>query len=1450
MRTVLQRHALSVLGILLTAAGAASPATNLARNGSFDSGIEGWGHGAARGQGVSITSAESNAWLVLDGPASVSQRLPIDPDWLALRVTARMRTTGVVVGQEGWQDARLAMDFKDASGKHLSPWPNVFHATGTTAWAKHERTYKIPPGATCLDLNPAMFGSAGKVEFDDIAVTVAHAKGQPIPDLPLPDGAPDTDDLSRAWRRSSSSREEICLNGLWRFLPAAPDRAASQPGPGSGWGWFKVPGIWPASEDSAQQVLLPENLDGDSSHAFEQAWYRRELPVPTNWNGRRILVDFRMIQTHARVWIDSAPAGEIFFPGGRLDITAHVRPGTRHTLTILLTAKPLEPESNVFMAPERIITSKAAVKLKGITGDVLLVSEPSAATITDAQVRASVRDGSITFDAGIANARPMKCVLAAQILDAGKPVKALEGAPFDTAALKNGRVSLSAAWPGAKRWDTDSPHLYDAIVTLKDAAGNTLDQTLPVRFGFREFSIEGRDFLLNGTRIHLRALHSSNINGGADIASIEGCRNTCRRLAQHGFNFLITGNYNFSPGEVSYMDALFDACDETGILAAFSLPHVKDFAWKMETPEQAARYRALCEWLIRRAQNHPSIILYSMNHNATGYYGDQNPLRMDGIYEPNFPPKPSPDPKAPPKPDSRARNRAQAQLAADIAKSLDPTRPVYHHQSGNLGDLYTVNIYLNWAPLQERSDWLEHWATHGKKPMFFVEWGLPHISSWSSFRGPAFIWRNPALQQIWDSEFAAAYLGDRAYEMTETKIASMKWEEELWAKGESFYWSSLIRHLKTQDENYTEIQALFAADNWRSHRAWGISAMLPWDQENLWRKTPSFPSSPAPAPERWQNLQSPGIVPDQIPPPSQYIYCRDDRAMRPSALGNAFLEYNMPLCAFIGGGPNRSTEKSHVFRAGEMAHKQLVMINDSRRETTCKYRWGFHRKKDPNGAGTVTLAPGGKTVIPISFDPSQAPEGPSRVLTAQFAFGEEPWSMSRCFFFDVLPAPSVERFNSRIALFDPKGLTAPRLKDLGATFSPVAASDNLATCDLLVIGRQALAVDGPAPDISRVADGLRVLVLEQDAEVLERRFGFRINIHGLRRTFPRHSTHPALAGITGDPLHDWRGAATLVPPHLGISGLETSDPKWLWCGFENTRVWRCGNHGSVATVLIEKPERGDWLPIVDGGFDLQYAPLLECTHGKGRIIFCQLDVTARTEDEPAAQAVFANLIRYLDTARPATSRPVLYSGNEEGLGLLRRLGHAPSTPDAKGPPIDALLILGPGHQTQRLDSAVAAGADVLGLGLSPADLQRAFAERIETTEQPTISGPLSCPTPPEFNGISSADLHWRTAPTIAALSTNASPHPALAVLRRGKGRIVLCQAAPWMFDCQKHPYLRTTHRRTTFLVSRLLANLGARADCPIIDRFAKRPDTDRPWLGALYLQDPVAEDDPYRYYRW
>ena len=88
--------------------------------------------------------------------------------------------------------------------------------------------------------------------------------------------------------------------------------------------------------------------------------------------------------------------------------------------------------------------------------------------------------------------------------------------------------------------------------------------------------------------------------------------------------------------------------------------------------------------------------------------------------------------------------------------------------------------------------------------MSTTKW-LPHISSWSSYRGPEFIWRCQAFQRIWDSEYAAACIGQEAYGMTAPKRASLRHEEALWAKGKPFPWGHLIQHLRSTEENYFQM---------------------------------------------------------------------------------------------------------------------------------------------------------------------------------------------------------------------------------------------------------------------------------------------------------------------------------------------------------------------------------------------------------------------------------------------------------------------------------------------------------------------------------------------------------------------------------------------------------------------------------------------------------------------
>src|SRR5208282_5302853 len=273
-----------------------------------------------------------------------------------------------------------------------------------------------------------------------------------------------------------------------------------------------------------------------------------------------------------------------------------------------------------------------------------------------------------------------------------------------------------------------------------------------------------------------------------------------------------------------------------------------------------------------------------------------------------------------------------------------------------------------------------------------------------------------------------------------------------------------------------------------------------------------------------------------------------------------------------------------------------------------------------------------------------------------------------------------QRATLRIAVFDPKGETIQMLGAMGVACHPFVASADLGGFDILVIGKGALTVDGPGPDVRRVRDGLKVIVFEQTGDVLEKRFGFRIAEYGLRQLFPRVPVHPLREGLDVEGLRDWRGEATILPPRLTYTigeAYRQTTPVIQWCGLDVPRVWRCGCRGNVASVLIEKPAKGDFLPILDGGYSLQYSPLLEYREGKGVVLFCEVDVTGRTKSDPGAEALVHNLVQYVSTWRPVASRKARYVGEPAGQHHLEFSGIPVASYEGGKLAPDQVLVVGP-----------------------------------------------------------------------------------------------------------------------------------------------------------------------------
>ena len=1280
---------------------------------------------------------------------------------------------------------------------------------------------------------------------------LGQVAGQQGAEAALPAGVKAVWDIEKAYREATPTRERVCINGLWRWQPAAD---AADAVPAGGWGYFKVPGSWPGitnyMQKDSQTVYAHPSWEAQSLREITAAWYQREITVPAEWAGRRITICAEYLNSFASVYLDGRKVGDMRFPAGEVDITSACRPGGKHVLSMCVLAMPLRAVMLSYSDTVATREVRGTVARRGLCGDVHLIGTPSGARIADVKVDTSVRKWEISFDAALDGLDPNgRYALRARITDDGRSVGEFTSKPFRAADLEDGRIAFTQPWKPEKLWDIHTPqNMYQVSAFLLDGGGKVLDAALPVRFGFRELWIDGRDFYLNGSRVFLSAVQYNNAQVGAALANYGAERETMKRLKSFGINFIYGGNYGCEPGTHLSFEEELRAADDVGMLVSFSQPHFSRYNWDAPDADESNGYAQHAESYVRVAQNHPSVVFYSTSHNATGYDEDMNPDLIDGAVDRSA---------------WSGRNEERALRAEAIIKRLDPSRVVYHHSSGNLSSMHTSNFYANWVPIQEMSDWFEHWATVGVKPLFTCEYGTPGTTDWTMYRGWYKGKREFGSAVVpWEyclAEWNAQLLGDRAYQISEVEKRNLRWEAEQFRAGKLWHRWDYPHQVGTTDinEQYYGL-GVYTWDNWRAFRTWGISANSPWQYGAFWQLRPGVDRRRREEFKvDWDDLQRPGLSPDYI----EERYLRMDLTFEPSdwvptAVADALYRNNMPLLAYIGGKPAAFTSKDHNFLPGETVEKQIIVINNCRETVTAECQWSLGLPRAVTGSKTITLPTGQQERIPLRFElpASLAPGQYELSATVRFNTGE---TQEDSFSINVMPRPSAPPAVGEIALFDPKGETAELLKGLGVRFDAVDANADLSPYDTLIIGKAALTLDGPAPNIARVRDGLKVIVFEQTGEVLEKRFGFRVAEYGLRWVFKRVPDHPLLAGLADEHLRNWRGDATVLPPRIEYE--LHYGPTVKWCDIPVKRVWRCGNRGNVASALIEKPACGDFLPILDGGYALQYAALMEYREGTGMVLFCQTDVTGRTENDPAADTLAGNILQYVSHWKPAAGRQAVYVGDPAGKSHLESAGLALGPYEGGRLSADQVLVVGPGggKELARDAGAVAgfvkAGGNLLAIGLDqdeanaflPLKVAMKKEEHIAAYFEPIGAGSL-------LAGVSPAEVHNRDPRELSLVSVGAMVIGDGVLAQAQDANVVFCQFAPWQFDYSGEKMnVKRTFRKVSCLLSRLLGNMGASGTTRLLEHVS-RPvaEGEKRWLDGLYLDVPEEWDDPYRFFRW
>ncbi|MFC2123468.1 hypothetical protein ACFLU5_01555 [Bacteroidota bacterium] len=1271
----------------------------------------------------------------------------------------------------------------------------------------------------------------------------------------LPQGVKAVWDVAKAYHESTPTREQICINGLWMWQPGEFD--ANTP-PTTNWGYFKVPGNWPGFNDymqrENQRVFEHPDWDEKLLDDVKTAWYQREISIPKEWAGRRYTLSLRYLNSLADVYMDGKLVGQMFFPSGKLDITSQCKPGNHHILTIKVTALPLQDVVVMVNDSNAPRLGEGRVQRRGLCGDVYLKSTPTGARIENVKIDTFFRNEEIMFNASIKGIDASKQYnLHVVITDKGSKVKEFTSKSFSVKDLKDDALVITEKWNPQKLWDIHTPqNKYNAIVMLVGGSKKVLDTSLPVTFGFRELWIDGRDFYLNGTRIFLSAVPLDNAQGGASLANYEAAKESLLRLQSFGINFVYTHNYGCEPGtHLSFVEVL-RAADDVGMLVSFSQPHYRHYEWEDPDADQNNGYANHARFYVREAQNHPSVVFYSMNHNYTGYAEDMNPDKIDGYSNPRSP--------------AALRNAKRAQRVEAIVHKIDPNKIIYHHSSGNLSSMHTSNFYPNWVPIQEMCDWFGHWSTTGVKPLFTCEFGSPFPWDWAVYRGWYKGKREFGRAQVpWEfclAEWNAQFLGDTAYQISDMEKENLRWEAEQFQAGKVWGRSDYPYNMNsTQLKERFPVYAMHKKEHWRAFRTWEMSANSPWIFSMYWILRDGVDKSPKEFKIDWENLQRPGLSPDFIKRYRERMDMAFERSdWIPTITAEALINNNKPLLAYIGGKKDAFTSKDHIFLPGETLEKQIIIINNCRENISCECRWSLNLPQAVTGIKSANIATGHQERIPVSFNlPADLKPGRYELnASVEFSNGE---IQKDTFFIYVLLQPSAVNPPKKIALWDPKGETGKLIDDLEIFYQNVNANADLSGYDLLIIGKEALTVDGPGLDLTNVRKGLKVIVFEQTSDILQNRFGFRIQEYGLRHVYRRINDHPVLSGLDEENLRDWRGEATLLPSQLNLEISEQyRSPSTKWCDMEVTRIWRCGNRGNVASVLIEKPARGNFLPLTDGGYSLQYSPLMEYREGKGVVLFCQMDVSGRTETDPAAQKLTRNIISYVSGFKPAPNREALYIGDTSGKSHLEKAAISAGSYNGGKLSSSQVLILGPGSgkqlsaHTGDISKWLKKGGHLMAVGLNQEDGRILFPGITIKENEHIASYFESLGITSLLPGIGSADVHNRAPKEIPLVSSGAEIVGNGVLATAKDANAVFCQMVPWHCDYSNEQHnIKQTYRRSSFLLNRLLGNMGVASSTQVLARFNSPVDegeNEKRWLDDLYMDEPEEWDDPYRFFRW
>jgi hypothetical protein len=250
-------------------------------------------------------------------------------------------------------------------------------------------------------------------------------------------------------------------------------------------------------------------------------WYRTRVQVPAAAAGRAFTLVFPQNNLNTTVYVNGVYCGFNKNPFARfaIDVTKGIKPGLNEVWVGIkdayygYSANPDDPMKlrrrfNLPLSFTHTGFQDLAYPVWNAFQSGLLVTPElvAAGPVYSADVfcKPSVARKELSVDVTLANPMPQATtgdvVCAAVDTATGQVAKTLNARSFTLAAGAQQTITLSGPWADPKLWWPDAPHLY-ALRTTVTVAGKPVDVS-ETPFGFREWTLDGIHFKLNGVTFH------------------------------------------------------------------------------------------------------------------------------------------------------------------------------------------------------------------------------------------------------------------------------------------------------------------------------------------------------------------------------------------------------------------------------------------------------------------------------------------------------------------------------------------------------------------------------------------------------------------------------------------------------------------------------------------------------------------------------------------------------------------------------------------------------------------------------------------------------------------------------------------------------------------------------------------------------------------------------------